>query len=238
MSPYSAVFISAILWAISTQIYARMVQKLSVYRFNFYKSILALFLFSAAALLTGRFEFPVQAMPYLLLSGFLGFTLADLFIFYSFAKNGPARTMIFSSFSPSIIAVYSYFILGKTIPLSKIVGLFFLLLCLLFVALERKRRGNISLKVAMLAIIGINIEALGVVFTKKSFMICPSLDAGTANIYRVLVAVVFLFILNSIKKVKFGVSDLDVGTKKNILISTFLGTFMALYFYVYAISNY
>ena len=176
MSPYLAVFISSLLWAISTQIYAKMVQKLTVYRFNFYKSVISFVCFLLACVLTGNFYFPTQAMPYLLLSGFLGFTLADLFIFYSFSKNGPARTLMFSSFSPSIIAVYSYFILGKTLPMSKVAGLFFLLLCLLFIALERKRRGNVSLRVALLAIIGINIEALGVVFTKKSFMVLPDMS--------------------------------------------------------------
>ncbi len=238
MSAYLAVFISSLLWAISTQIYAKMVQKLTVYRFNFYKSIIAFACFFIVCIFTGNFYFPKQAMPYLLLSGFLGFTLADLFIFYSFSKNGPARTMIFSSFSPSIIAIYSYFILGKTLPSQKVVGLFFLLLCLLFIALERKNRGNVSLRVALLAIIGINIEALGVVFTKKSFMVMPDLSPFTANLYRVGVAVIILGVVNSIKGVKFGIADLDFGTKGRVLSSTFLGTFLALYFYLYAISHY
>ena len=238
MSAYLAVFISSLLWAISTQIYAKMVQKLTVFRFNFYKSIIAFVCFLVACALTGNLYFPTAAMPYLLLSGFLGFTLADLFIFYSFSKNGPARTLIFSSFSPSIIAVYSYFILGKTLPVQKIVGLFFLLLCLLFIALERYNRGNVSLRVAVLAIIGINIEALGVVFTKKSFMIVPDMSPFTANLYRVGVAVVVLGVLNSFKGVKFGIKDLDWDIKGRVAISTFLGTFMALYFYLYAISNY
>ncbi len=238
MSPYLAVFISSLLWAISTQIYAKMVQKLTVYRFNFYKSVISFVCFLLACVLTGNFYFPTQAMPYLLLSGFLGFTLADLFIFYSFSKNGPARTLMFSSFSPSIIAVYSYFILGKTLPMSKVAGLFFLLLCLLFIALERKRRGNVSLRVALLAIIGINIEALGVVFTKKSFMVLPDMSPFTANLYRVGVAVVVLGIFNSFKGVKFGIKDMDWDIKGKVMLSTFLGTFMALYFYLYAISNY
>ncbi len=238
MSAYLAVFISSLLWAISTQIYAKMVQKLTVYRFNFYKSIIAFVCFFIACVFTGTLYVPWEAMPYLLLSGFLGFTLADLFIFYSFSKNGPARTMIFSSFSPSIIAVYSYFILGKTLPAQKVVGLFFLLLCLMFIALERRNRGNVSLRVAVLAIIGINIEALGVVFTKKSFMVMPDLSPFTANLYRVGVAVVILGVLNSIKGVKFGIKDLGWDIKGRVAISTFLGTFMALYFYLYAISHY
>ncbi len=238
MSPILSVFISSLLWAIATQIYAKMVQKLNVYRFNFYKSIIAFVCFFIACVLSGNFYFPTAAMPYLLLSGFLGFTLADLFIFYSFSKNGPARTLIFSSFSPTMIAVYSYFILGKTLTSHKVMGLFFLLLCLVFLALERKNRGNFSIKIALLAIIGINIEAVGVVFTKKAFMVMPDLSPFTANLYRVGVAVLVLGILNSVRGIKFGIKDLDWKVKNRVLISTFLGTFTALYFYLYAISNY
>ena len=239
MSPYIAAIISSLFWAVSTQVYSKMVNKFSVYRFNMYKSLIALPCFAVASyIFSGTMVAPLQAMPWLLLSGFLGFFLADLFIFYSFAKNGPARTLMLASFEPSIVAILSYFILGKTLPLGKVVGLFFLIACICFIGLERSRRGTVSLRVAALALIGICIEALGVVFTKKAFMMAPEMSAMTANVYRVLPAVVCLPIVNYFIGIKMGIGDISSRTKMSILGSSFLGTFLALYFYLYAISHY
>ena len=239
MSAYLAVFISSLLWAIATQFYARIVSKTSVFRFNFYKSVLAFVCFFIAALLMEELLPSWEAIKWLLISGFLGFAVADLFIFYSFAKNGPARTLIFSAFSPALIAVYSYPILQKTLPTSKIVGLSFLILCLVFLGLERKRRkGKISLRIAMLAIIGINLEALGVVFTKKAFMVDADLGSMTANLYRVMPAVIILGLVNYFTKTKMWISDLSNKMRFSIIFSSFIGTFIALYLYLYAISNY
>jgi len=203
-----------------------------------YKSIIALVCFFIASWYIGAITCPLNVLPWLLLSGFLGFLLADLFIFYSFAKNGPARTLMLAAFEPTIVAVYSYLILGLTLPLGKIIGLFFLLLCLCFLALERSKRGSVSLKVALLALVGINIEALGVVFTKKAFILAPHLSPMTANLYRVLPAIVLLPMLARFMNVKMGIGDISTKSKLNILGSSLLGTFMALYLYVYAISKF
>ena len=239
MSPFVAAFISSLFWAISTQVYSKMVNKLSVYRFNLYKSVIAIICFSTASyFMTGTLLAPIETIPWLLLSGFLGFMLADLFIFYSFAKNGPARTLMLSAFAPSIIGIHSYFLLGKTLPLGKIIGLIFLVICLCFLGLERSRRGNFSIKVAILAFIGINIEAVGLVLSKKAFMMAPEMSFMTANFYRVIPAVVILPFLVYFKNIKIGIGDLSSKTKFSILSSSMLGTFLALYFYLYAVSHY
>jgi len=229
---------SSLFWAISTQIYSKMVNKFSVYRFNLYKSLIALVCFFVASWSIGAITCPLNVWPWLLLSGFLGFMLADLFIFYSFAKNGPARTLMLAAFEPTIVAVYSYIILGITLPIGKVIGLFFLLLCLCFLGLERSRRGSVSLKVAALTLVGINIEALGIVFTKKAFMLAPTLSPMTANLYRVLPAVILLPFLARFMGVKMGIGDISTKSKLSILSSSLLGTFMALYLYVYALSKY
>lgn len=239
MSPFIAAFISSLFWAISTQVYSKMVNKLSVYRFNLYKSIIAIVCFSLASyFMAGTLLAPIETIPWLLLSGFLGFMLADLFIFYSFAKNGAARTLMLSAFAPSIIAVHSYFILGKTLPWGKVIGLIFLVTCLCFLGLERSKRGRFSIKVAILAFIGINIEAVGVVLSKKCFMMAPELSSMTVNFYRVIPAVIILPFIVRFKNIKIGIGDLSPKTKFSILGSSLLGTFLALYFYLYAISNY
>jgi drug/metabolite transporter (DMT)-like permease len=226
-------------WAISTQIYSKMVNRLSVYRFNLYKSLIALpCFFIASYLLAGTVAVPTQTLGWLLFSGLFGFLLADLFIFYSFAKNGPARTLMLAAFEPSLVAILSYFILGKTLPLGKIIGLFFLITCLCFMALEKSRRGNVSLRVAVLALIGICIEAMGVVFSKKAFMIAQEMNSMTANLYRVMPAVICLPVINYFMGMKMGIGDLGSKIRMNILGSSLLGTFLALYFYLYAISHY
>ena len=237
MSAYLAVFICCLLWAISTQFYANLVNRITLVRFNLYKSLIALVCFFVAAVSIGGLHAPIETLPWIFLSGLLGVGIADLLIFHSFAKMGPARTLMLWAFEPSLIAVYSYFILHKVLPLNKVVGLLFLIFCLIFMALEKKKAGELTIRIVIIAFIGINIEALSFVFSKKAFMIAPEMSSMTVNLYRAMPAVVFLVALNYFKGLKFGIADLSAKIRLGVLSSVFMGNFLAIYLYLYAISR-
>lgn len=237
MNPYLAEFISSILWTFSTQVYSKLVAKLSVFRFNFYKAVIGFFCFLIVALFQGNLFPASNVILILLLSGLLGFVLADLLIFYSFSKNGPARTLMIMSFSPATAAIYSYFILGQVLPFRKSIGIIFMILCIISLALEKIKNRDISIRIVIMTLIGMNLDSVGVIFSKKAFLMDPTLTSINANVFRILPAIIILFIINKFKNVNLSIKEINFDTKLKIITSCFFGTFLALYLFLYAISK-
>jgi drug/metabolite transporter (DMT)-like permease len=235
MNPYLSVFIASIFWTTATQIYAEMGRKISIRRMNLYKSFVSFAFFALFCLFSTGFQVNQEALYYLLTSGLLGFAIGDLFIFYSFSQMGASRTLMLLSFSPSFIAIFSYFLYGVTLPIHKIFGLVFLVGCLFFLTKDKGAEIKFEIKTALIALLGISLDALGVVFTKQAFRLDSTLDSMTANFYRILVACVFLFFLNLIQKVKINPNDVPRDVLFGVSLASFLGTFLALYFYIYGV---
>ena len=235
-SAYIYVLMAAALWTIATQFYSIIGRQISISRFNLYKSVLAFILFFLVTSIA-KDSFPsCRIAGILTISGISGFAIADLFIFWGFAQMGAARTMMMASFTPLMIAIYSYFILDKTLPSSKLIGIVFLILCLLFLALEKGKKRNYSTLVPIMVFIGINFDALGVTLSKHSFMRDPELTSAMANSIRTLPAIIILLIINYFKKIPIRINTLSLKLKWQIVISILLGTFLALLIYLHAIS--
>lgn len=235
---YLATLASSMFWGFLSHGYASLIKILSVSRFNFYRCVVVFFCFLIAALSIGKIMIPKEAVIWLALSGSLVYFLSDLLTHYAISKNGPSRILILSAFVPSMVAIYSYFILDMTLSITKLIGLIFLILCLFFMALEKKRHGTGSLLIIAIALIGLNIEAVGLVFTKKAFMVAPNMGPMTANLYRVVPAIVLLFFYNYLLGIKMRTDDLSLKYKGKILIIVILAGFIGLYLYLYAISHY
>lgn len=237
--PYILITSASLLWVVATQFYAQIGRAIPIYRFNFYKTCIAFTLFLAGAILSGKVTVPLNVLPYLLFSGLVGYALADLFIFYGFAKLGPARTLMITSFEPSLIALFAYIFFSQSITLGKMSGVFMVLLCLYFLALEKKRSKDLldkgSLKLLAWIFVGMNLEALGTTFSKQAFILDPELTSTTANVYRLLPAFVILPLIAKYYKTSLSLKDLTWSLKKRIVFSSVIGTWFALLLYLQAI---
>lgn len=237
MSAYFAIFFSAILWTVATQFYAHLGKKLSVLRLNFYKSVVAIVGLFTVSLFLGPFFFPWDTTKYLLLSGIVGYALADLCIFASFSRMGASRTLMISSFGPAILALLSYFLLRETLNLRQVLGLAFMFLCCFFLAREKQEHSAFKVQTGLLAILGISLDCTGVILTKQAFLRSPELNPFIANFWRVSMALIFLTLLMKWKKAPWGLQDLKPKDRRALLISCFLGTFLAVVLYVYAFTH-
>jgi len=65
----------------------------------------------------------MSAYIYLAISGFVGFFLADLFIFKGFVEYGPKNTMVILTISPILSAVIAYFALGELITIMHLLAI-------------------------------------------------------------------------------------------------------------------
>ncbi len=240
MMPYILITTASLLWVVATQFYAKIGRAIPIYRFNFYKTCIAFTLFLTGALLSGKVWVKPEVLPYLIFSGLVGYALADLFIFYGFAKIGPARTLMITSFEPSLIALFTYIFFAQSITLGKMSGIFMVILCLYFLALEKKKSKEVfhkdDLKLLLWIFLGMNLEALGTTFSKQAFNLDPELTSTTANVYRLLPAFILLPLVNRYYKCSLSIKDLSFNLKRNIIFSSTIGTWLALLIYLKAIA--
>lgn len=114
---------------------------------------------------------PVQAVLYLFASGFMGFFLADLFIFRAFVELGPRETMVIMTLSPIFSVVISWFLLGEHLSLIQIGGILATILGVMWVTyVEGKAgsRGKGNAKAGILfALLGSVVQALAFILAKQ-----------------------------------------------------------------------
>ncbi len=108
---------------------------------------------------------------WLLISGFLGFVLGDIFLFASLVELGSRISLLIMSAAPPITAIASYLILGEKISLLGLIGMAMTMAGISLVILSRNPEGNkISfnrpIKGIIYASLGAVGQALGLVFGK------------------------------------------------------------------------
>lgn len=237
MGPYQSIFLATLLWSIAATLYATLGRNIGVRRLNFFKALFSLFFFFLATLAWGSFVWPKEVLSLLLMSGFFGFALGDLFLFYGYSKMGAGRAMMLVAFSPLFVLLWSKIIYGTDVSPRAMWGVLALIACVFFLSLEKIQKFEVSPKVVIAMIIGIILDDLGLVLSKQAFNIAPQLDAFSANFFRITTAVVFLSVFLSVKKVPMNPLHITRRDLKLTVLSSFLGTFLALYFFLNAVSK-
>ena len=102
---------------------------------------------------------------------------------------------------------------------------------------EKSHHGTVNGKLILIALTGVLLDAIGVVLTKKAFTLQPTLGTFSANAIRIAAALIILLVINVRKKVPLSLGEFNKKEMVIIFLSAFLGTFLSLYFYVYAIST-
>lgn len=114
---------------------------------------------------------PGPAVLYLLSSGFVGFFLADLFIFRAFVDLGPRETMVIMTLSPIFSAVISWFLLDEHLSGIQIAGILATILGVMWVTYTEGKagspgRGNVKAGI-LFAILGAAAQALAFILAKQ-----------------------------------------------------------------------
>lgn len=238
MGPYPSIFLGTLLWSIAATLYATLGRRIGVRRLNFFKALFSLVFFAMATSIWGSFQWSPQIFMLLSLSGFFGFALGDLLIFYGFSKMGAGRTLMLVSFSPLFVLLWSKIIYGSDLSSMRTLwGVFALMACVFFLSLEKIKNFEVKGKVVALVLCGIALEDLGLVLSKQAFNLEPSLDSFSANFFRILTAVIFLFFFLRFKKISVDPREISRENLKLTVLSSFLGTFLALYFFLNAVSQ-
>lgn len=183
-------------------------------------------------------ELNLTAIAFLLLSGFAGLCVGDIFVFRAFTTLGPARSLILYSFQPLLVGVYGYFFLGQVFTSNQTIAVICMMICVFIFMLERnKTTGSWDIRSFVWAGLGISLDAISIMLSREAYEVAPNLEAFQTNFIRCIGAII-AFILISPKSYQVITNDLKVLSKKEIsLISgaAFCGCFLSLSMYMTAL---
>ena len=181
------------------------------------------------------------------LSGILGMGIGDILFIYALSKIGANRVAILNCFEPSIILLFSFILLPVymyQLNQTQIAGFIIVIIGVLIMTYE-KDKNDIDPKIKqhgiILQVCAIILSSIGII------MIKPILELYKNDISNLLwitslrlfsgtiIAWIFIFIFNRKSRILYDLSNKEVITK--IIISSFLGTFIALSLWIIGYGN-
>lgn len=208
---------------------------------NYFKACVAFICFVLVVLLMGG-NFQIGSVPLilLLLSGVSGLMIGDIFLLKSFTHLGSGRVLMIFGFQPLMLSVASYYLFNDQFSLYRLLAILFLMSCLFCFSLESFRtKGHWDIRGIIFALIGVTLDAGGLLLTKQAFEISPGLSPFLANAVRSGATVAGFFLMSLIPYFGIRLVKTYVGLEKKdkwmTVIASFFGTFVALGFYLQAI---
>lgn len=141
---------------------------------NIIRLIVGFFLLGITLWITRGAFIPLDATFYawkwLIISGFIGLVIGDLFLFQAFVDVGGRISLLIMSAVPPVSAVLAYLFLNETISGIDLVGMTITISAIVFVVLSKKEK-NIPFhphikRGIIFAIIGAFAQAIGLIFSK------------------------------------------------------------------------
>ncbi len=223
----------------ASMVFSIYAKKFSSMWINQVKVIVGFFAFLFAMIYTNQIvEVSLLETSLLILSGFSGLCIGDLFLFRAFTTLGPARSLVLYSFQPLMLGIYGYFFLGQLFTLNQTLAVICMMICIFIFMLERnKTTGFWDIKSFVWAFLGISLDAIGVMLTRAGYEINPGLETFQVNFIRAIGALGGFFLLGprsylTLPKEVFSLRNREMGL---LLASCFCGCFLSLTLYLAAL---
>lgn len=174
----------------------------------------------------------------LLLSGFMGLCLGDIFLFRAFITLGPARSLVLYSFQPLMLGIYGFFFLGQFFSVNQTLAVLCMIVCIFIFMLERnKATGSWDMRSFVWAFLGITLDAIGVMLTRETYEMNTGLETFQVNVIRCMGALVG-FLLLSPRSYLVAAKDFISLRKREMSLligASFCGCFLSLTMYLAAL---
>jgi drug/metabolite transporter (DMT)-like permease len=169
-------------------------RKISAQWMNCYKAIVSLVM---SVLVIWLFKIPMPQFDFkislLLVSGFLGLCIGDLFMLEAMKAIGGSRMVMMFGLTPFLTGVGSWYFFSAKLPLMSWVGVLLMVCCLFLLSLERyKVSGNWQKNGIIMGVLAVAFDAIGLLITKNAFQ--GNADPLAVNFWR-LVGAMFGFLL-------------------------------------------
>ena len=223
----------------ASMVFSYFAKRFSSMWMNQVKVIIALIAFTIALITSSTWtSINSTTTALLLLSGFSGLCLGDIFLFRAFATLGPGRALVLYSFDPLIVGLYGFFFLGQIFTSNQTLAVFCMIICVFIFMFERnKMTGSWDLKSFFWAFLGICLDAFGVMMTRTSYEMNPDLETFQVNVIRCIGAIIG-FILIAPKSYPVVFKDVLNLSKRDLAMlvgASIAGTFLSLTLYLTAL---
>lgn len=208
---------------------------------NYFKACVA-FLCFVLVLVGFQIDLKINSVSflYLILSGWAGLMIGDIFLLRAFTHLGSGRVLMIFGFQPLLLGLASFYLFDEVFSLYRLVAVLFLMACLFCFSLESFReKGHWDAKGIFFALMGVSLDACGLLLTKQAFQETQGLSVFFANAIRSGATILGFFVVSWIPyfQLKLVSPFLQLQTKDKglVVMASFLGTFMSLAFYLHAI---
>lgn len=234
---YFLALTSAILFSGASVIFARFSVSHSSLWMNLMKNSVALTAFAFASLGSiwwGAEAWNAMAAPsagFFFLSGFLGLGVGDYFLFRGYQRLGSARTIMVFSISPLFLTLEGFLFFHQGLSFLQGIAIFLMMACVWTLSFEKFRTdGHWEWKGILFAVMGVLLDNVGVVLSRKGFDLSPGVTAFTANFVRSIGSVLPLLIWGWFAREKAFSRFARLPSKdKGIVVgSAFFGSFLSL----------
>lgn len=206
---------------------------------NAFKATVSWFFLALSMFWLGTHVPSMKSVGYFMLSGLVGLNFGDLFLLSAFVRLGSSRTLMIFGFQPLLIGAASFFLFGQEVGTLRFLSLIFLIGCLFFFSLEKyKQEGHWEVRGLVFALIGMSLDAVGILLTRSAFDHTPNLMPLEGHFYRCTGAVVGFMLMSLWWKPLNLVPQFMKWRKRERLLlvtASFLGTFLSLLLYLTAV---
>jgi drug/metabolite transporter (DMT)-like permease len=234
---YFLALASAVLFSGASVVFARFALSHSSLWMNLIKNLVAGVAFAAASLisLTAGEEslsgLAGRPALYFFLSGLIGLGVGDLFLFLGYRRIGSARTLMVFSFSPLFLTLEGFLLFGQGLRFTQGIAILLMMACVWTISFEKFREnGHWEWKGILFALLGVLLDNLGIVLSRKGFDLSPGTTALTANLVRSMGGLLPLFLWMTIKRerVFHSFGRMKWRDRSLVVFSSFMGTFLSL----------
>lgn len=224
----AAALATALLWAFTAVFFTLAGERVGALVVNRTRLLFAVVLLSAShALLAGNLlplSAPARAWVYLGLSGLVGLSLGDTFLFKALLELGPRRAMLVMASWPIFSTLFAFLLLGERLRFREGAGILLTVAGIAWVVLERRgpspgEGGGKTGPGVALALGGAICQALGVVLAKEG--LAGGLPPLSGTLIRMVVAAAGLWTVTPFLAAP--VSPWAVFRDRRALLATVLG---------------
>jgi drug/metabolite transporter (DMT)-like permease len=203
-------------------------------------SFVAVTLTAAVYLFFEPFIFDYRILLTLISSGLIGLCIGDFLMLSAMKEIGGSRMVMLFGLTPFLTGIGSSIFFNSNLKMQSWIGVFFMVLCLIFLSLEQyKKSGHWHFKGILFGISAVLLDSIGLILTKSIYIEYPQINTIYVNFYRLIGALIgFLIIQTFIKpiNIKQTFLDLSFNIKRKAIISSLLGTYFSLLLFLKAVS--
>lgn len=231
-----AALATAVCWTVTALAFESAGRRIGSLAVNFIRLVMAVFFLAGAAWLLRGVAWPtdatLHAWIWLSISGLIGFTIGDLFLFEAFVVIGSRRSMLIMSLVPPITALVGWLVMGEVLTVRDWFGMALTVGGVAWVISERQpsakgdTRAGPALGGVLLGLGGALGQAVGLVLSKYGMQDYSALAATQIRVFAGIVGFAVLFaVIGWWPRVWVGLRDRDgmIRTSVGAFFGPFLG---------------